>query len=505
MSRPPAIEIVHLTKWFPGVVALADVGFELATGEVHAVCGENGAGKSTLIKVLSGIHPHGSFEGTVRVAGRPASFRSPAEAEKSGIAVIHQELSLVPELTVAENLFLGAQPTRGGFVEWAGMEAQALTLLELFNLDVSPSARVAALGIGEQQLVEVLKALAKEARILLLDEPTAALSAVETEALLETVRELRRRGISCIFISHRLEDVFAIADRITVLRDGRSVFTSRAAQTDRAEVIHHMVGRSIEERAPRSTAALGEPLLQVSGLTVTDTGTPGLELEGIDFELRAGEVLGLGGIMGAGRTELLLHLFAGTGIRVSGSVTLAGHELVGNGPAESMRLGMALVSEDRKRTGLIFGQDVGFNLSLAALGRFLRGGLINGETELVEIEAGVRRLGIRAPSLTAPVSVLSGGNQQKVVLGKALMTEPRVLLLDEPTRGVDVGAKAEIYQLISELAAAGKGVLVASSELPELLAVCDRILVLSDGKPGADFVAAAATQERLMSAALAHL
>tara|TARA_A100001037_G_scaffold87934_1_gene79726 strand:+ start:1180 stop:2685 length:1506 start_codon:yes stop_codon:yes gene_type:complete len=497
-----ALEVRGLTKTFPGVTALDGVSFDLAAGEVHALCGENGAGKSTLIKVLSGIHPHGSYEGEILVEGRPAAFASIADAENAGIAVIYQELALIGGMTVAENVFLGVEPRRGALIDWHKMYADTRRLLDEYDLALDPTARVADLGIGQQQLVEIVKALAKDSTILLLDEPTAALTEAEVERLLGIVARLRERGITCVYISHKLDEVFAIADRITVLRDGEGVCTLAIATTGKDEVIRHMVGREIVDFYPRRAGATGAALLEVEELFVAAEGVE--VLQDISLELRAGEVLGLGGLMGAGRSELLMHILGAYGTRTAGQVRVGGRALEGHSPADAIAEGLVLVSEDRKRYGLLLDKSIGFNLSLASLGQFSGRMLIDAHREIDRNQLFFDSLGIRANGQETVVGSLSGGNQQKVVLGKALMTEPQVILLDEPTRGIDVGAKVEVYELVNRLTAEGKAVLLVSSELPELMGMSDRMVILSNGRIGGAFDRDDATQERILAAAMAH-
>lgn len=502
MDSPTILKAEKLTKRFPGVTALKDVSFDLREGEIHALCGENGAGKSTLIKLLSGIHPHGSYEGRFGVAGKEAQFAGIADAGRAGISVIYQELALVEEMTVAENIFLGSEPLRwGGLVDWTKIYRDAKALLDRFRVELDPAARIGSLGVGQKQLVEIVKALAKDAKILILDEPTAALAEHEVIILLDILRDLRKRGIACIYISHKLDEVFAVADRITVLRDGQTVGTQAAPLTSKAGIIRQMVGRELGDLFPRRTGKPGASVLAVRGLSVADEHGK-RRLQDISFDLRAGEVLGIGGLMGAGRTELLMHLFGAWGRRKAGSVELDGSRLMAKGPAEIIEAGMVLVSEDRRRFGLILEQQVGFNLSLSSLGRFSKAGFVNRSREVVRSRDFFNSLRVKAPGLEAAVGKLSGGNQQKVVLGKALMTEPRVVMLDEPTRGIDIGAKAEIYELINRLTAEGKAVLLVSSELLELIGMSDRILMLHEGRIGGEFTRAEATQERLLAAAM---
>ena len=492
-----------ITKKFPGVVALREVSFDLCEGEIHALCGENGAGKSTLIKLLSGIHPHGSYEGRFEVNGSEAHFGSIADAGRAGIGVIYQELALVEEMTVAENIFLGREPVRwGGLIDWPKIFRDAAALLDRFQVTLDPAARVSSLGVGQKQLVEIVKALAKDSKILILDEPTAALAEHEVLVLLDILRDLRKRGITCIYISHKLEEVFAIADRITVLRDGSTVVTKKAAETSRSEVIKHMVGREISDLFPRRATEPGDVVFEVNDLSVIDPTTRIERLHKISFKLRAGEVLGIGGLMGAGRTELLMHLFGAWGTRHSGSIRIGERETLACSPAEMIQEGLVLASEDRRRYGLVLDHEIGFNLSLSSLNQFTHAGLINRKSETFSNRHFFDSLRIKATGLEATAGKLSGGNQQKIVLGKALMTKPQVVLLDEPTRGIDVGAKIEIYEIINRLTAEGKAVILVSSELPELIGMSDRILMLHEGRIGGEFTRAEANQEKLMAAAM---
>lgn len=504
----PLLFAAGITKKFPGVVALRDVSFDLQAGEIHALCGENGAGKSTLIKLLSGLHAHGSYEGELSVDGQPAHFRGIADAEHAGLAVIYQELALIGEMSVAENIFLGAAPTRHGLIDWPRLQREARALLERFQVNIDPAAPIGRLGVGEKQLVEIVKALSKNSRILILDEPTAALAEHEVQTLLNILRDLRKQGLSCIYISHRLDEVFALADRITILRDGATIWTKPVAETNKADVIRAMVGREITELFPaRKTGPIGDgaavqPRLRVTKLSVADPRTNQLRLHDITFSVAPGEVLGIGGLMGAGRTELLMHLFGAWGARRGGTVQLSGAELPPLKPHEILPRGLALVSEDRRRYGLVLPQPIAFNLSLSSLRTLTRHGLVDTGREFKKNDQSFRSLRVKAPGLESEVGKLSGGNQQKVVLGKALMTEPHVIFLDEPTRGIDVGAKREIYDLINDLSAAGKAVVLVSSELPELIGMSDRILMLHEGRIGGEFSRAQATPERLLAAAM---
>ena len=497
------LQTEKITKKFPGVVALKGVSFDLRPGEIHGLCGENGAGKSTLIKLISGIYPFSSYEGDFFVHGKLAKFRSLADAQSAGIAVIYQELALVNDMTVCENIFLGSEPrTPRGLIDWHKVYHETRVLLRKFNVEIDPSEPVAKLGMGQKQLVEIVKALSKNSNILVLDEPTAALAEHEVLILLDILRDLRSRGIASIYISHKLDEIFAVCDRITVLRDGASVATLDSKHTDKAEIIKHMVGREISDLFPRRRSKPGPSALEVENLTVADPHSGEPSLTDISFSLRAGEVLGVGGLMGAGRTELLMHLFGAWGTRLTGSVRLDGRELLARKPEEIIRRGMVLVSEDRRRYGLILEKTIGFNLSLSSLAKLTKSRLIDEGLEFQKNNHFFQSLRMKAPTLEALVAKLSGGTQQKVVLGKALMTEPLVIFLDEPTRGIDVGAKLEIYEIVNQLTDAGKAVLLVSSEMPELIGMSDRIVVLHEGRIGGEFNRDEATQERLLAVAM---
>jgi D-xylose transport system ATP-binding protein len=500
----PILQAEKITKRFGPVTALEDVTFDLVPGELHALCGENGAGKSTLIKTLSGIHPAGSYEGRLLMDGNPAAFESTKDAEAAGLAVIYQELALVPEMTVAENIFLGQEPVRGGLVDHFAMFERASKLLQRFKLDLDPEVKVRELGVGHQQLVEIVKALSKSSRVLILDEPTAALSENEVVILLDILRDLKKRGVTCVYISHRLEEVFAVSDRITVLRDGSTVETLRTKDTNTGEVIKRMVGRAIEDLFPRRASKPGDVRLSAKGLTVARSIDDKVVLRDVTFDVRAGEVLGIGGLMGAGRTELLMHLFGAFGKRLAGDVTLNGKPLA-DPPFRAVERGLVLVSEDRKRYGLVLDATIGFNMSLSSLPEVTGPtGIIHAHDELVRSRKIFDSLRVKAPGLEAIVGGLSGGNQQKVVLGKALLTQPSVVFLDEPTRGIDVGAKLEVYELVNRLTSEGQAVVLVSSELPELMGMSDRIAMLHEGTIGGMFTREEATAEKLMAAALGH-
>jgi D-xylose transport system ATP-binding protein len=509
VNTPPILRANNLSKRFGSVTALTNVSFAVHPGECHALCGENGAGKSTLIKTLSGIYPFGSFDGEIQVDSQAQRFFSTADAQAKGISVIYQEFALVPELSVAENIVLGREPRRGLFIDWLAVNQRAREVLQRFNIDLNPETLVGSLGVGQQQLVEIAKALARDTRILILDEPTAALAEHEVALLLAILRDLKKRGVALIYISHKLDEVFAISERITVLRDGQSIVTLNTAETTRETVIKHMVGRDIAQLFPRQISqqisSVGKPLLQVTDLSVAAPTASGQPLQHISFTVHAGEVFGIGGLMGAGRSELLLHIFGAWGRRTHGTVKIAGESYDRPTPAASIKKGLVLVGEDRKRSGVILQQSIGFNLPLAALPRFaaLHGiGFIDHHAEYQANAALFSRLGIKATGQEALVGELSGGNQQKVVLGKALMTNPNIILLDEPTRGIDVGAKLDVYHFINELTAAGHAVVLVSSELPELMGMSDRIMMLGAGRASQTFSRGSCNADHLLAAAL---
>ncbi|MFH8556875.1 sugar ABC transporter ATP-binding protein [Streptomyces celluloflavus] len=512
------LRVEGVTKSFPGVRALDGVDLDLRTGEVHVLLGENGAGKSTLIKMLSGAHR--PDEGRILVApvadgggdGTPAALRevrirSAQDAERLGIATIYQEFNLVPGLTVAENIFLGRQPrTALGLIDKKAMRARAAALLRRVRLDVSPDTPVAELGIARLQMVEIAKALSLRARVLIMDEPTAVLTSEEVQTLFGIVRELRGSGVGIIFITHHLEEIGALGDRVTVLRDGRSVDEVPAA-TGEDELIRLMVGRDIAEQYPRERpAAPGAPLLRVRGLTRHGSrgakGSPAAPVfADIDFEVRAGEVVGLAGLVGAGRTEVARAIF-GVDRYDAGTVEIDGRELVRGDVRAAMRAGLGLVPEDRKGQGLVLDASLLDNLTLARLDRDTRGGLVDRRGQRREAAAVAGQLKVRMSGLDQHARTLSGGNQQKIVIGKWLLTETRLLILDEPTRGIDVGAKVEIYQLINELTAAGCAVLMISSDLPEVLGMSDRVLVMAQGRLAGELAAGDATQDAVMELAV---
>ncbi|WP_232668154.1 multiple monosaccharide ABC transporter ATP-binding protein [Pseudonocardia sp. TRM90224] len=492
-----------ITKTFPGVTALDDVNLEVRRGEIHAVCGENGAGKSTLMQVLSGVHPAGTYDGEIVFDGTPVRFAGIRDSEHVGIVIIHQELALVPHLSIAENIFLGNERRgRGRLIDWNRTNAEAGRLLAEVGLDENPVTPVGQLGVGKQQLVEIAKALSKDVRLLILDEPTAALNDTDSEHLLDLLRRLKDRGITSIMISHKLGEIVSVADRTTVIRDGHTVETMDMGEPDATQerIIRGMVGRDLDSFYPWRVSAPGEEVLRIEDWTVRHATQDRTVVDGVSLNVRAGEVVGIAGLMGAGRTELAMSVFGRSyGRGISGRLFVRGRPVRARTVAEAIENGIAYATEDRKRYGLNLIDDIRRNVSAAGLRKLARRGWVNGNEEIKVAEESRRTLAIKAPSVMSVVGTLSGGNQQKVVLSKWLFTDPDVLLLDEPTRGIDVGAKYEIYLIVNRLVAAGKAVLVISSELPELLGICDRIYTLSAGRITGELPVAEATQERLMA------
>jgi len=495
----PLLEMRAITRDFPGVRALDGVTFSARRGEVHALVGENGAGKSTLIKVLSGVYPHGQYGGTIVLDGREQRFGGVRDAERAGIAVIHQELALVKQLSVAENVFLGAERLRApGVLDWTAMRAQATLVLERVGLRVHPMTLVGELGIGAQQLVEIARALARDARLLVLDEPTAALTESETDTLLALINGLRERGVTAIYISHRLHEVRRIADRITVLRDGRTVCTESVADMPEERIIHNMVGRELAHMYPHRERVAGEVVLDVANWTVRDPADGRVAVRDVSFSVRRGEILGIAGLMGAGRSELVMSISGAWGRRQAGALQLAGQPIHVHGPREAIACGIALVTEDRRRFGLVPDMDVKQNTTLASLRRISRRGVLDHAAETRLARGFVDEMHTRVASLEQPVRTLSGGNQQKVLIARGLMTEPRVLFLDEPTRGIDVGARVEVYGILNDLVDRGVAVVMVSSELPEVLGMSDRVLVMHEGRLAAELSRTAADAATVM-------
>jgi putative multiple sugar transport system ATP-binding protein len=474
-----------ITKEFPGVKALSDVSMTVLAGQIHAICGENGAGKSTLMNVLSGVHPAGSFTGDLIFQGEPVHFKDIRSSEAAGIVIIHQELALIPELSITENIFLGNEPTRHGAIDWVSAKKSALELLARVGLDDDPDTQIKHIGVGKQQLVEIAKALSKSVKLLILDEPTAALNEADSQHLLDLIRGLKGKGVSSIMISHKLIEIEQVADSITILRDGRTIETLKVKQdgVNEDRIIRGMVGRSLESRFPDRTPHIGDVFFEVRDWNVQHPQAPErMVVKNSTFTVRRGEIVGFAGLMGAGRTELAMSIFGRSyGNFISGQIFKDGHEIHLRNVSEAIRQGLAYVSEDRKALGLNLIDDIKRSIVSAKLSKISAGQVVNGAKEYAATEAYRKSLRIKTPSVDAGVRKLSGGNQQKVVLAKWMFTDPDLLILDEPTRGIDVGAKYEIYGIIQALAAQGKGVIMISSELPELLGLTDRIYTIFEG------------------------
>ncbi|MEY4736093.1 MAG: hypothetical protein RL302_412 [Pseudomonadota bacterium] len=498
----PILEMRGIKKSFHGVRALSDVNLTVQPGEIHAIVGENGAGKSTLMKVLSGVYPHGDFEGQIQFLGQDCHFKGIADSEHKGIIIIHQELALVPLLSISENIFLGNEQATAGVIDWTTSFVKTQALLKKVGLKESPNALITNLGVGKQQLIEIAKALSKEVKLLILDEPTASLNETDSDALLELLLDLKRQGITCILISHKLNEISKVADSITVLRDGATVASldCREGKISEDTVIRHMVGREMADRYPKRTPNIGNKVFEVKNWKVHHEVHPErVVIKGVDLHVNRGEIVGIAGLMGAGRTELAMSIFGKTyGRDISGEVFLHGKQVDTGTVQKAINNRIAYVTEDRKGYGLVLDETIAWNTTLANLKAVSKNNVIDEGREFKVAEEYRRKLNIRSPDVFARTVNLSGGNQQKVVLSKWLFSDPEVLILDEPTRGIDVGAKYEIYTIIAQLAAEGKCVLMISSEMPELLGMCDRICVLNEGKFVAEFTAAEATQEKIM-------
>ncbi|WP_439287026.1 ribose ABC transporter ATP-binding protein RbsA [Lonepinella sp. BR2357] len=493
MRNDPLLKITGIDKSFPGVKALSNACLSVYAGRAMALMGENGAGKSTLMKVLTGIYS--KDKGTIEYLGREVHFKNPKQSQEAGISIIHQELNLVGNLTIAENIFLGREfTTKWGAIDWAKMYAEADKLLARLNVPHSSQQRCGELSIGEQQMVEIAKALSFESKVIIMDEPTDALTDTETEALFKVIRELKAENRGIVYISHRIKEIFAICDDVTVLRDGQFIGEKTVAELDEDRLIEMMVGRKLEEQYPHIEQPVGEVRLEVDGLS-------GSGVENVSFQLHKGEILGVSGLMGAGRTELMKVIY-GALPKTSGKVRLNQQEISINCPQDGLKHGIVYISEDRKGDGLILGMSVKENMSLTALDHFAKLGQINHKAEQMVVTDFIDLFNVKTPSSDQPVGLLSGGNQQKVAIAKGLMTRPDVLILDEPTRGVDVGAKKEIYQLINKFKQEGLSIILVSSEMPEVLGMSDRILVMREGKISGEFSRAEATQEKLLAAAI---
>lgn len=498
------LEMRGITKTFPGVKALNNVSFKVREGEIHALVGENGAGKSTLMKVLSGVYPAGTYEGEIHYDGEVRRFSTISDSEHLGIIIIHQELALVPLLSIAENIFLGNEVATNGVIQWPETFARTKTLLDKVGLKDSPTTRITDIGVGKQQLVEIAKALSKKVRLLILDEPTASLNETDSDALLTLLMEFRKQGMTSIIISHKLNEIRKVADQITILRDGGTVETLDCHTQDIGEdrIIKGMVGRDMEDRYPPRTPNIGKTLLEVKNWNVFHQNHRDRQfLHDVNFTVRAGEVVGIAGLMGAGRTETAMSLFGKSwGHKITGDVSMHGKPVDVSTIPKAIEAGLAYVTEDRKHLGLVLNNNIKDNTTLANLAAVSSAGVIDDRKEAAVASDYRTKLRIRSHSIYQETVNLSGGNQQKVVLSKWLFTNPEVLILDEPTRGIDVGAKFEIYTIINQLAAEGKGILMISSEMPELLGTCDRIYVMNEGRIVAELSKEEASQESIMRA-----
>ena len=506
-SQGALLEMKNITKTFPAVVALDKVNLRVKQREIHALVGENGAGKSTLVKILSGVYPHGSYTGEIVFEGRPCAFSDIKQSEKTGIVIIHQELALSPYLSIAENIFLGDERAAYHIINWDKTRDDALIYMRKLGLDENPNMPVNKLGVGKQQLVEIAKALAKDAKLLILDEPTSALNEKDSEHLLRLLRELRdQHAISSVLISHKLNEVAAVADTITILRDGKTIETleverdpeGRAAISEE-RIIKGMVGREITDRFPKRNHPIGDVVFEVRDWTVYNPDNPERKkLDQVNITVRAGEVVGLAGLVGAGRTELATSIFGKYyGRNISGQTFINGRETNLSSIPQAIEQGLAYMTEDRKEFGLVLIGTVKENTTLAKLKKIARGGVINEHEEILAAEDYRKKLNTKTPSILQLAGNLSGGNQQKVVLAKWLFSDPRILILDEPTRGIDVGAKHEIYTIINNLAAGGIACLLISSEMPEIIGMSDRIYVMSEGRITAELEGKTATQEAI--------
>ncbi|MBL4599245.1 MAG: sugar ABC transporter ATP-binding protein [Rhizobiaceae bacterium] len=497
------LEMRGITKSFPGVKALDDVNLKVKSGEIHALVGENGAGKSTLMKVLSGVYPHGSYDGEIVFEGETVAFGSITDSENKGIIIIHQELALVPLLSIAENIFLGNEIQTNGVISWPETFARSVELLKKVGLDEKPSTLIDAIGVGKQQLVEIAKALSKKVKLLILDEPTSSLQENDSQKLLDLLLEFKKQGIASILISHKLNEVSQVADTITVLRDGATVSTldCHADKISEEHIIRDMVGRDMAHRYPERTPNIREKLFEISNWNVWHPEHSDRQMiKNINLSVSCGEVVGIAGLMGSGRTELAMSIFGKSyGQNISGKVFMNGKEIDASTVPSAIKNGICYVTEDRKELGLVLEENIVRNITLSNLPGVSSNGVIDDTSERRIAEDYRETLNIRTPSVFQKVVNLSGGNQQKVVLSKWLFANPQLLILDEPTRGIDIGAKFEIYTIINQLAHEGKGIILISSEMPELLGMCDRIYVMNEGAFAGEVVASKSDQEQIMS------
>jgi len=500
------LEIDNLTKEFPGVRALENVSVKIKKGEIHSLCGENGAGKSTLMSCISGVYPKDSYEGNVKYKGRVTNYNTVKDSEKEGLAIIHQELALSPYLSIYENIFLGHMETKFGIINWNKYIIESKKYLNTVGLNEPPETIVSKLGVGKQQLVEIARALSKKTELIILDEPTSSLNDDESEKLLNLMLEFKKQGITLIMISHKLNEVLKVADTVTVLRDGKSISTYDVKESNLTEemIIKDMVGRDLTHRFPERKASPGETVMEVKNWTVYHPDYHDIKVvDNVSFHLRKGEILAFCGPMGAGRTELMMSLFGKSyGSKSEGELSINGKKQVFNTPHEAIISGLGYISEDRKNLGLVLIQDIKTNITHSSLKKISKYGVIDNQKEIREVEGYCKNLKIRTPSINQFVRNLSGGNQQKVVVSKSLMADPDILIVDEPTRGIDIGAKTEIYGIMNEMIASGKSIIMVSSELPEALGMADRIYVMNEGKIKGELNKNEATQEKIMHLAL---
>ncbi len=503
----PILEMKNITKEFPGVKALNNVSFQVTQGEIHCLVGENGAGKSTLMKVLSGLYPYGNYSGEILFDGKEQKFSGISDSERAGIAIIYQELALIPDLTVYENIFIGHEITdkSGVVVDWNETINEATQMLQKVKLDVNPATLIKDLGVGKQQLIEIAKAMSRDVKLLILDEPTSALNENDIENLFNLLRGLKDHGVTCVLISHKLKEVIRIADTVTVLRDGQTICTldAKKGEVTEAILIKNMVGRELENiYPPKKERTFGEVVLEVKNWNAYDPSVGRTVLSDVHMNVRRGEIVGVAGLMGSGRTELALSIFGNsTGYKIRGEMYVKGKKINFKHPGEAIRAGVAYATEDRKGKGLILIQDVKQNITLANLAEIAERGVINNNQEIQVANEYKNSLNIKTPTIEQKVSNLSGGNQQKVSVGKWLFVKPDVLILDEPTRGIDVGAKFEIYTIMTKLVEQGMSIIMISSELSEILGMSDRIYVVSSGKVTGELPVAEATQEKIIQLA----
>ncbi len=504
MNDDIILDIRNVTKKFPGVTALSDVSIRIQRGEIHGLCGENGAGKSTLMKILSGVYPYGTYEGEVFYNGEELRLEhsSIRQANELGISIVHQELTLVPSMTVGENVYLGKEPVERKTINWNKLYSDTDKILARYNLDVKSQAIVRSLGVGKMQMVEIAKALSEDAQVLILDEPTSALNEVEIKKLMEILATLKANGVTIIYITHKLNEFFRITDSVTVLRDGEKVTTQPTQNLSEERLVQYMVGRQMKERFPKGNRQPGEVIFEVKNLYAADPNDPSRKVvNGVSFNLRRGEILGIAGLMGSGRTELVTTIFGEYGKITGGSLVLEEQDLKISSARDAIGHGISLMPEDRKGQGLVLMQSILKNISLPNLNQFSGFFSLNKDAELEASMHQAKSLAIKAPNLQVSCDTLSGGNQQKVVIAKWLMSKPKILIMDDPTRGVDVGAKYEIYKLMNELAERGVSIIMISSELEEVLGMSDRVMVMHDGRSNGTLDVATATQEKIMALA----